>query len=49
MIDTIVNRKFGNAFHHQNGPNQAQHVHKIQINSMNTDPIKDQGHHKLHT
>ena len=22
MIDPIVNRNFGNAFHHQNGPNQ---------------------------
>ena len=24
----IVNRSFGNTFHHQNGPNQIQHLHK---------------------
>ena len=28
MIDSIVNRNFGNTFHHQNGPNQGQRVHK---------------------
>ena len=28
MIDPIVNRNFGNTFHHQNGPNQCQYVHK---------------------
>ena len=28
MIDPIVNRKFVNTFHHQNGPNQRQHTNK---------------------
>ena len=28
MIRTIVNRDFGNTFHHQNGPNQLQHIYK---------------------
>ena len=28
IIETIVNRNFGNTFHHQNGPNQRQNVHK---------------------
>ena len=28
MIKTIINSNFGIAFHHQNGPNQSQHIHK---------------------
>ena len=28
MTEPIVNRKYGNTFHHQNGPNQRQCVHK---------------------
>ena len=28
IIETIVNINFGNKFHHQNGPNQRQHIHK---------------------
>ena len=28
IVDPIFNRDFGNNFHHQNGPNQHQHVHK---------------------
>ena len=28
MIEPIVNRKFGNTSHHQNGPNQRQHTNK---------------------
>ena len=28
MIDTIVNRNFGDKFYHKNGPNQRQHTHK---------------------
>ena len=28
MIDPIINRNFGNNFHHQNRPNQRQHAHK---------------------
>ena len=27
MIDPIVNRNFGNNFHHHNSTNQHQHVH----------------------
>ena len=49
MIDTIVNINFGNIFHHQNGPNQHQHVYKIKVNSINTYPIKYQVPHQLYT
>ena len=28
VIEPIANRNFGNTFHHQNGPNQRQHIHK---------------------
>ena len=28
FADHILNINFGNKFHHQNGPNQHQHVHK---------------------
>ena len=28
IIEPIVNQDFGNTFHHQNGPNQNQHIHK---------------------
>ena len=28
MIETIVNRDFGNQFQHHNGPNQRQQIHK---------------------
>ena len=28
IIESIVNRDFGNKFQHQNGPNQCQHIHK---------------------
>ena len=28
IIETILNRDFGNKFQHQNGPNQLQHIHK---------------------
>ena len=28
MIEPIVNRKFGNNFHHHNEPNQRQYAHK---------------------
>ena len=27
MIEAIVNIKFGNTFHNQNGPNQIQNIH----------------------
>ena len=28
IIYTIVNRKLGNTFHHHNGPNHCQQLHK---------------------
>ena len=28
MIEPIVNRYFGNIFHHHNGPNQRKNIHK---------------------
>ena len=28
MIDPIFNIHFGNTFHHRNGKNQRQHIHK---------------------
>ena len=35
MIEPIVNRNFGNIFHHQNGPNQHQHTNKNAIQKYN--------------
>ena len=29
MIEPIVNRNFGNKFHHHNGPNKRQHTNNI--------------------
>ena len=40
MIEPIVKRNFGNNFHHQNGRNQHQYVHKTHTNSTNPDPSK---------
>ena len=28
MVESVVNRNFGNKFQNQNGPNQRQHTHK---------------------
>ena len=28
IIEPIVKRNFGNIFHHWNGPNKRQHIHK---------------------
>ena len=28
VIEPIINRNFGNIFHHLNVPNQRQHIHK---------------------
>ena len=28
IIEPIVNKNYGNTFHHQNIPNQLQHIHK---------------------
>ena len=28
VIEPIANQNFGNTFHHHNGPNQHQHIHK---------------------
>ena len=39
MIEPIVNRNFGNTFHHQNGPNQSQQTKKIPVSNNNTSPL----------
>ena len=39
MIEPIVNRNFGNTFHHQNGPNQIQQTKKIPVSNNNTSPL----------
>ena len=43
MIEPIVNWNFINTSHHQNGKNQHQHFHKIQVNRISPDPIKYKG------
>ena len=48
MIEPIVNRNFGNTFHHQNGPNQCRHINKKIVNSINIEPINFQRPHQLH-
>ena len=48
MIGPIVKQDFGNTFHHRNGPNRRHHTRKKTIvNSINPDPIKEQGPHQL--
>ena len=32
MIEPTVNRYFVNTLHHQNGPNQCQHIHRTLVN-----------------
>ena len=39
MIDPIVNKNFGNKFHHQNGPNQRQHTKNISASNTITSPL----------
>ena len=40
MIDPIFNRNVGNIFHHQNGPNQRQHIHKKNSHEYNSIPYQ---------
>ena len=49
MIESIVNPNFGNKFHHQNGPNQRQNIHKTLVKIINPDSIKYKVTNKLHT
>ena len=41
MTYPIFSKNFDNTFRHQNGPNQHQHAHKIQVNGINIYRIKD--------
>ena len=46
MIDPIVNRNFGNTFHHQNGPNQRQRTSRKSRQQYYQITPRQQYHHR---